>query len=79
MAYCFHTYMPAIMSQIWIDTGANNHMCSNKNLMTNIANLSIPFKVALPNKHIILVAQVDTVQINKHLTITNVCMFCEFF
>lgn len=58
LVYTMLSYVPHKLHNIWIiDTGTSNHMCCDKNLMTDIHTIPKPFHVALPNGHIILVNQ----------------------
>ncbi|OIT32391.1 hypothetical protein A4A49_62029, partial [Nicotiana attenuata] len=61
-----------------IDSGATDHMTSDKNLLTNITDLPIPILVTLPNGYKVKVASTGTVHINSLVTLSKVLYLPTF-
>nr|XP_016455695.1 PREDICTED: uncharacterized protein LOC107779728 [Nicotiana tabacum] len=60
------------------DSGATDHMTSNKNLLTNITDLPIPILVTLPNGYKVKVTFIGTVHINSIITLSKVLYLPTF-
>lgn len=77
--YSMLSYVPQRLNNTWIiDTGASNHMCCDRQLMTNIFTSTKPFHVALPNGKTVSVNQVDTSTLSLDITLVNVLLILEF-
>lgn len=79
MAYCLNACLPQLLSITWIiDSGAYNHICSNKQLLHSLNLLSTPFQVTLPNKQIVSIIHSGTVHLNPYITLYNVLYAPDF-
>ncbi|XP_019228351.1 PREDICTED: uncharacterized protein LOC109209521 [Nicotiana attenuata] len=64
---------------IWkIDSGASDHMTSNKNLLFNIQTLPVPYLVSLPNGYKVKVTSIGSVVLFPDLTLHNVIYIPSF-
>ncbi|KAI3712580.1 hypothetical protein L1987_71139 [Smallanthus sonchifolius] len=61
-----------------IDTGASNHMCFDFNLLSDVQLLNSLVYVLLPNRHVLTVTQVGTVNLTKTFSISNVLFVPQF-
>lgn len=58
---------------IWIiDSGASDHMTSDKSLLFNIQTLSVPYLVSLPNGYKVKVHNVDSLALFPNFILHNV-------
>ncbi|KAK9740327.1 hypothetical protein RND81_03G026900 [Saponaria officinalis] len=66
-------------SSSWIlDSGASDHMCSNKLLFSELHALPKAYSVSLPNGHIITINSVGTVPLTPQITLHNVLFIPSF-
>ena len=79
LAYSMLLYVEHNHVNTWIvDTGASNHMCCDRSIITNIHALPHPFHIDLPNGQVILVDYTGTVKINDALILDHVLLVSEF-
>ncbi|OIT01979.1 hypothetical protein A4A49_56533, partial [Nicotiana attenuata] len=71
---CKCTYLASIQnSDTWIlDSGATDHMTSNKSLLSNIVSLPIPYLITLPNGYKVKVSYYGYVVLNSIITLYKV-------
>ncbi|KAK9675924.1 hypothetical protein RND81_11G041900 [Saponaria officinalis] len=66
-------------SSSWIlDSGASDHMCSNKLLFSELHALPKAYSVSLPNGHIVTINSVGTVPLTPQITLCNVLFIPSF-
>ncbi|XP_022030483.1 uncharacterized protein LOC110931392 [Helianthus annuus] len=61
-----------------IDTGANDHMCYDPRLLTNIKTLSKPVSIFLPNGDVLTATQSGTMNLLPNLTLKHVLLVPKF-
>ncbi|KAK9698544.1 hypothetical protein RND81_08G112000 [Saponaria officinalis] len=66
-------------SSSWIlDSGASDHMCSNKLLFSELHTLSKAYSISLPNGHIVTINSVGSVPLTPQITLLNVLFVPNF-
>lgn len=79
LAYSMLTYSSSTMKSLWIiDSGASNHMCCDISLLTDIHIIATPIHIALPNKQLLTVSQVGTVEFTPQLILHQVLYVPQF-
>jgi hypothetical protein len=61
-----------------IDTGANEHMCFDKQLFDSLSLLSKPVKISIPNGQVITSTQSGSIHLLPNLVLNNVLYVPEF-
>ncbi|KAK9683303.1 hypothetical protein RND81_10G130400 [Saponaria officinalis] len=63
----------SLMRNCWIlDSGATDHMCSNKSLFIDLMHLVKPYSISLPNGQTVVISFVGSVHISSDLILRNV-------
>lgn len=60
-----------------INSGATDHITSQKHLLQNIKELPKPHRVTIPDGNHILVTHSGSCILNQHITLTNVLLVSE--
>ncbi|KAK9664574.1 hypothetical protein RND81_14G052800 [Saponaria officinalis] len=69
----FSSVFSTKMRDTWIlDSGATDHMCSNKSLFSVLTPLPKPFTISLPNGQFVTIDSVGEVPISPNITLANV-------
>lgn len=68
-----------LSNNCWIlDSGASDHMCSQKSLFTTMASLERPIQISLPNGEIISITHAGTVPLVHDIILTDVLYVLHF-
>lgn len=74
----FSSIQTNIASSWIIDTGATDHMCSHKHLMSNLRSLNYPVHISIPNGNFLKVTHIGSVVLSPTLTLQNVLFVPNF-
>ncbi|XP_074266801.1 uncharacterized protein LOC141590089 [Silene latifolia] len=71
-------YFNAFLNSWILDTGASNHMCSNKALFSDLRHLEKPYSISLPNGQIVYINNIGSVPVTPGFSLQNV-LYVPYF